>query len=179
MWLKILTFQDGENLNISHIFESLPRIINVEMLGRDVHMCSGVQSCPPLCDLHGLWPTRLLYPRDFLDENAGVGCHFLLQGIFLTQESNLSLLCFLHQQAGKSQREDIYGIKKEEKSQVFHPLWLPLNCSLIYPTAQINITGILISKKRQTPQTAYCMISTYKTFQKTQDYKKGKQISGC
>ena len=32
-------------------------------------------------------------------KNIGVGCHFLLQGIFLTQELNLHLLHLLHQQA--------------------------------------------------------------------------------
>ena len=31
--------------------------------------------------------------------NSGVGCHFLFQGIFLTQASNLCLLCLLHWQA--------------------------------------------------------------------------------
>ena len=41
---------------------------------------------------HGLWPTRLLCPWDFLGKNTGVGCHFLLQEIFLTQGSNLGLL---------------------------------------------------------------------------------------
>ena len=35
---------------------------------------------------------RLLCPWDFHGKNAGAGCHFLLQGIFLTQESNLGLL---------------------------------------------------------------------------------------
>ena len=35
-------------------------------------------------------------------KNTGVGCHFLLQGIFLTQGSNSSLLCLLHQQADSS-----------------------------------------------------------------------------
>ena len=35
------------------------------------------------CDL-----TRFLGPWDFPGRNTGVGCHFLLQGIFLTQESN-------------------------------------------------------------------------------------------
>ena len=30
-------------------------------------------------------PTRLLHPWNFLSKNSGVGCHFLLQGIFLTQ----------------------------------------------------------------------------------------------
>ena len=33
----------------------------------------------------GLQPARLLCPRDFLGKNTGVGCHFLLQGIFGTQ----------------------------------------------------------------------------------------------
>ena len=36
---------------------------------------------------------------DFPGENTGVGCHALLQGIFRTQGSNLSLLC-LHWQVG-------------------------------------------------------------------------------
>ena len=34
----------------------------------------------------------LLHPWDFPGKNTGVGCHFLLQGIFLTQGSNLGLL---------------------------------------------------------------------------------------
>ena len=34
---------------------------------------------------HGLMPTRLLCPCDFPGKNTGVGHHFLLQGIFLTQ----------------------------------------------------------------------------------------------
>ena len=37
---------------------------------------------------HGLQPTRLLCPWDFPGKDTGVGCHFLLQGIFPTQESN-------------------------------------------------------------------------------------------
>ena len=38
---------------------------------------------------------------DFPVKNTGVGCQFLLQGIILTQGSNLSLLCrLLHWQAG-------------------------------------------------------------------------------
>ena len=41
---------------------------------------------------HGLWPTRLLSPWNSSGKNTGVGCHFLLQGIFSTQESNLCLL---------------------------------------------------------------------------------------
>ena len=41
---------------------------------------------------HGLWPARLLCPWDSPGKNAGVGYHFLLQGIFLTQELNPGLL---------------------------------------------------------------------------------------
>ena len=41
---------------------------------------------------HGMRPTRLLYPWDFPGKNTGVGCHFLLQGILLTQGSNPHLL---------------------------------------------------------------------------------------
>ena len=37
-------------------------------------------------------PARLLCPWDFPGKNTGVGCHFLLQGIFLTQGSNPQLL---------------------------------------------------------------------------------------
>ena len=37
---------------------------------------------------HGLSPTRLLCPWDSPGKNTGVGCHFLLQGIFLTEGSN-------------------------------------------------------------------------------------------
>ena len=37
-------------------------------------------------------PSWLLCPRDFQGKNTGVGCHFLLQGIFPTQELNPNLL---------------------------------------------------------------------------------------
>ena len=40
----------------------------------------------------GLQPTRLLCPLNSPGKNPGVGCHFLLQGIFPTQESYLHLL---------------------------------------------------------------------------------------
>ena len=41
---------------------------------------------------HGLYPARRLCPWSSPSKNTGVGCHFLLQGIFLTQELNLGLL---------------------------------------------------------------------------------------
>ena len=38
---------------------------------------------------HGQYTIRLLCLWDFLGKNIGVGCHFLLQGIFQTQSSKL------------------------------------------------------------------------------------------
>ena len=58
-------------------------------------LCSLVSdSLPP----HGLQPARLLCPLNFPGKNTGVGCYFLIQGIFQTQESNPHLLCLLHWQ---------------------------------------------------------------------------------
>ena len=45
-------------------------------------------SLPP----HGLELTRPLCPWDSPGTNTGVGCHFLLQGIFPTQGSNQNLM---------------------------------------------------------------------------------------
>ena len=55
-------------------------------------------SCPTL-RFHELWIARLPCPWDSPGKNIGVDCHFLLQGIFLKQGSNLCLLLLLHWQA--------------------------------------------------------------------------------
>ena len=47
---------------------------------------------------YGLQPARLLCQWDFPGKNTGVGCHFILQGVFPTQGSNPHLLCLLHWQ---------------------------------------------------------------------------------
>ena len=44
------------------------------------------------CSPHGLQSTRLLCPWDFPGKNTSVGCHLLLQGIFLTQGLNPGVL---------------------------------------------------------------------------------------
>ena len=48
---------------------------------------------------HGPEPARLLCPWESRGKNTVVGCHLLLQKIFLTQGSSLHLLCLLHLQA--------------------------------------------------------------------------------
>ena len=39
---------------------------------------------------YGPWPARLLRPWDFSGKNAGDGCHFFLQGIFLIQNQTFT-----------------------------------------------------------------------------------------
>ena len=58
--------------------------------------CLVAKICLTLLWPHGLWPTRLLCLSDFPSKDIGVGCHFLLQGIFPTPRLNI---CLLHWQA--------------------------------------------------------------------------------
>ena len=60
-------------------------------------MC--VKSCPTLSDPMDYSPPGSPFHGKFLGKNTGVACHALLQGIFPTQELNLSLLGLLHWQA--------------------------------------------------------------------------------
>ena len=50
-----------------------------------MHACLVTQLCPT----HGLQLAGYLCPWDFPGKNIGGGFHFLLWGIFLTQELNL------------------------------------------------------------------------------------------
>ena len=64
------------------------QVTNVLVLLVVVYSLSQVTLLRP----HGLYPARLLWPWDSPGKNTGVGCHFLLQGTFQTQESNLGIL---------------------------------------------------------------------------------------
>ena len=46
-----------------------------------MHVCSAMS-------YYGLQPANLLCPWNFPGRNIGLGCHFLLQGIFPTQGLN-------------------------------------------------------------------------------------------
>ena len=81
--------------------------------------------CVQLLWPHGLYPTRLLCPWDFPGKNTGVGCHFLLQGIFLIQGSNLPLLCcrwILHHWATREGPFYILTHKRKIETNYFHLL---------------------------------------------------------
>ena len=60
-------------------------------------VCVFAQSCLNLCDPQ-THRSRILCSWNFPGKNTGAHCHFLLQGIFLTQGSNSGLLHLLHWQ---------------------------------------------------------------------------------
>ena len=64
-----------------------------------VCVCVRAQLCLTLCDPTDCNPSGCSVHGSFWAKNTGVGCHFLLQGIFLTQGLNLHLSCLLHWQA--------------------------------------------------------------------------------
>ena len=51
-----------------------------------------LQLCPTLCNPMDYSPPGSICPWDSPGKNTAVGCHVLLQGIFLTQGSNPHLL---------------------------------------------------------------------------------------
>ena len=83
---------------------------------------------PTLCDPMVCSPPGSSVHGDSPGKNAGMGCHALLQGIFPTQGSNLSLLpqcrqvlyCLSHQESPKSEsRGNLIMFGTDEKSLRF------------------------------------------------------------
>ena len=67
---------------------------------RQCHVLSCVSCVQFLCNPMDCSPPGSYVHGDSPDKNTGVGCHALLQGIFLTQGSNPHLLCLMHWQVG-------------------------------------------------------------------------------
>ena len=84
----------SQSLNIIIVLSSVMCDRHVWLLSRSVMFNSLL---PP-----GLQPTRLLCPWNLPGKNTGVGCQFLLQGIFPTQGSNQPLMHLLLWQADSS-----------------------------------------------------------------------------
>ena len=64
----------------------------VKPFGRCACMLSRFSPCLILCDPMDCSPPGFCVRGDFPGKSTAVGCHLLLQGIFLTQRSNLHLL---------------------------------------------------------------------------------------
>ena len=100
---------------------------------------------------HGLQPIRLLCPWDFPGKNTGVDSYFLLQGIFLTQGSNL-LSCtgfFTTVEPGK---QLLLNPALPHGRQILYPLshqGSPINtiwCCLILYDLAVPCLGIYLEK---------------------------------
>ena len=95
--------------------------------------CLVAKLCLTFLRPYGLYLTRLLCP-DFPGKNTGMGCHFLLQDIFLTQRSNLSLLhCrqSLYHWAAWEAHDQYLKVKVKSFSRIpslqLHELYSPWN----------------------------------------------------
>ena len=120
-------------------------------------MCLAIQSCLTLCNPTDCSPPGSLCPWDFPGKNTGVGCHFLLQGIFPIQGSNPHLLRwqadFLFSQPATREatlgRADCFPQYKDSNANIFlkhlhrhTPKYsltrFPGTCDLVKGTGSIN-----------------------------------------
>ena len=92
----------GFDIAIGRILRSPITSFSLPLISWLIGQISNLPSvCVRACMLSSVWlfgphwlqPTSLLCPWDYPIKNTGVCCHFLLQGIYLTQGSNL---IFLH-----------------------------------------------------------------------------------
>ena len=97
MWWEVSLVCTGILVTIYAIIRRASRnisILSFQAWGR----ITGARSfsCVWLWDPKDWDPARILCPWDFPGNNTEMGCHSLLQGIFLTHGSNSHLLCLLH-----------------------------------------------------------------------------------
>ena len=131
---------------------------SVTDLNMDLHACSVAQPCPTLVTLWTIQPTRFLCPWDFPGKNAGVGCHFLLQGIFLNHR--LNRLCCIgkwilyHWATWETLRHVQLTIKKSAIGLWFYWNSISLGFALSHETLNVMVIGvpykILLVKKKCT-----------------------------
>ena len=110
-WVKIGYFSTSQEEASCHY---LKRVLSAKLLQLCLTLCD-----PMDCSLPG---SSVLCP--------GVGCHFLLQGIFQTQGSNRCLVCLLHWQVGFYHQRHL-GTPEEDCLQIDQ---LRLCISFIYVT---------------------------------------------
>ena len=95
-WQSIssIKFQTKSSISVLFFF-SREKVYNLNITSSKGSERKWKWSCSVVSDSlrpRGRQPTRLLRPWDSPSKNTGVGCHFLLQGIFPTQGSNPGLL---------------------------------------------------------------------------------------
>ena len=97
---------------------------------------------------------RLLCPWNFPGKHTWAGCHFLLQGIFLTQGSNPCLLHLLHWQAdslpfappGKPDLPITSTCRQYRQTEVYYVSITNLNC---WKSTSVNKMVLTASSRHQ------------------------------
>ena len=92
-------------------------------------------------------------PCDFPGKNPGVGCHVLLQGIFLTEGSNPHLLCLLHCTAF------LYLLSSRKPSTSLKCCNFSIKLSQIMPFIDLFIDNFLGRLTFQTSEFASMLVS--------------------
>ena len=88
-------FHFSKLLFLSMTMDLPPVLLYILSASYTIYMCACVLSRVRLCDLMDCRPARLLCQWDYPGKNTGVGCNFVLQGIFLTQDGT-HIWCLLH-----------------------------------------------------------------------------------
>ena len=110
-----------------------------------------LQTCLTICDSMDYILPSSSVRGDSLGKNTGVGCHALLQGIFLTQELNPCLLCLLHQQASSL---PLAPSGKPLKTYYFVQIYGPSNSKVMessHVTVKSNNAIFVKKKKKRIP----------------------------
>ena len=93
---QILKYQNQKRYQSWRLFNIIWWTLNILHKNHEPYVCVSHSVVPNSLRPHGLQSTRFLCPWDFPGKDTwkgnGVGCHFLLQGIFPTQGSNPGLL---------------------------------------------------------------------------------------
>ena len=93
IWFKTFFFFDHtlacRMLALLLGIQPMPPAVEVQSLNHwTTSVCVNCSFVPDSLQPHGLKLVRFLCPWDSPGKNTGVGCHSLLQGIFLSQGSN-------------------------------------------------------------------------------------------
>ena len=91
-------------------------------------MCLVAQPCPTLFDPTDCSPSGSSVHGDSPGKNTGMGCHALLQGIFLTQGSNLRL---------PHGRQTLYHLNHQESPRILERVADSFYQG-IFPTQELN-----------------------------------------
>ena len=96
-----------------------------------------VQSCLTLCDPMNCSPLGSSVHGDSPGKDTGVCCHFLLQGIFLTQGLNLGL---------SHCRQILYHLSHQESCGIGNVKYFNSFCSLFFPCGVLIVIIISATK---------------------------------